>query len=362
MIRMGVLRQSVVAQGSRLSRVWHTDITDPTEMAQLRARVLMWSALLGLLAEVGGGLATTSGAQSDWAVQVGITAYLVALTAWTVRGARVGDREFLALMLISHTFAAVSVALGIGLGKVSDTGLSLVTVALMAAMFCGRRSHVALQAAFASSLLVVSALLGDAGSHTPQEVSTGAFDLVLISAVVRLLRDVAVAGVRRARLGEVTDPLTGLANRRGMEQLGGRAWVQRARDRGSLAMLVIDVDHFKQINDSQGHAAGDDVLRRLAEVLSTSLRADDVAVRLGGEEFLLLCSVPPGDAEAIAERLRATVEQQLGITVSIGVHQVAPVATDVLPTTLWSAVDVADRALDVATTSGRYRVVRAGAA
>jgi diguanylate cyclase (GGDEF)-like protein len=248
---------------------------------------------------------------------------------------------------------------GLGPSKISAMGLSLVTVAMMAAMFCGRRSHVALQAVFSGSLLVVAGAHAEPGTYLPSEVSTGAFDLIVVSAVVRLLRDAAVAGIARARRGEVTDPLTGLANRRGLEQLGGRTWAARARVHGPIAMLVIDVDHFKQINDTRGHAAGDDILRRLAEVLSSSVRADDVAVRLGGEEFLLLCSTPAGDAYTIAERLRATIEEQLGITVSIGVHETWPGAADDLPTSLWSAVDVADRAMYVAKTTGRNRVVAA---
>jgi diguanylate cyclase (GGDEF)-like protein len=176
--------------------------------------------------------------------------------------------------------------------------------------------------------------------------------------VVRLLKDLAVAALARARHGEVTDPLTGLINRRGLERLGPQRWGARARAAVPLAMLVIDVDHFKKINDTQGHAAGDEVLRRLAGVITSTTRVDDLTVRLGGEEFLVLADVNPGDGERAAERLRAAIAAQLHpVTVSIGVHELLPDSQQPMPEALWAAVDAADRALYVAKSTGRNRVV-----
>jgi two-component system chemotaxis response regulator CheY len=128
-----------------------------------------------------------------------------------------------------------------------------------------------------------------------------------------------------------------------------------------VAVVVVDIDHFKRINDTRGHAAGDQVIQDLASVLAASVRDGDVVVRLGGEEFLLLMTLTAaGDAVRLAEEVRARVEEQLrSVTVSIGVHEVVPDPDDPLPTALWRALDLADRALYEAKRSGRNRVVSA---
>jgi len=351
------LRAAAAERWHGVTRNWHVDFTDPLEMAGLRARVLSLSSVLGLLAGVSGMLASPPQTRTAWGVQIGISLYLVILIVWLRRRSRIGDREFLAIMFVSHGFAAVTTWLGEGAGDVARTVLSMLTVVLLAAVFCGTRRHVAIEVSFATVALILIGRFGPPRTLTGQDVSTGAFDVIVVSAVVRLLRDLAVSAVLRARQGEVTDPLTGLANRRGLEKDGAQRWASRAKEHTPIALLVIDVDHFKQVNDLQGHAAGDAILRRLAEVISSTIRADDVAVRLGGEEFLVLCSVPVGQAEAVAERLRATVERELGpVTVSIGVHEVLPDSADPLPTSIWSAVDIADRALYAAKNNGRNRV------
>jgi len=354
------LRAAVTAQSPRLARIWHTDFTDPVEMRRLRARVMAAAGLLGLVSTIGGALAALPATGSFWAVQAAIITYLMCLIAWTRRWTRTGDTEFLLMILVSHAFGMISVVVGIGRGQVSVTALSLVSVSLMGAVFCGRRSDVVVQALFGSAMIALAGVAGADGPHWQQEVSTGAFDLIAVSAVVRLLRDMAMAAVERAKRGEVTDPLTGLANRRGLEQQGARSWSRRARERAPLAVLVIDVDHFKRVNDTQGHAAGDDILRRLADLIAANMRDDDVIVRLGGEEFFVLCAVTPGEAVQIAERLREQVAADLApVTISIGVHETLPAADDPLPDSLWTAVDVADRALYVAKNNGRNRVVLA---
>jgi len=359
---LGPALEAARAPWRRLARDWHVDFTDPLEMAGLRARVLALSSVLGLLSGVSGMLASPPQTRTAWGVQLGISLYLVVLIVWLRRGSRIGDREFLGIMFVSHGFAAVTTWLGEGAGDVARTVLSMLTVVLLAAVFCGNRRHVAIEVGFATVALVLIGRFGPSSTLTGQDVSTGAFDVIVVSAVVRLLRDLAVSAVLRARQGEVTDPLTGLANRRGLEQAGAQRWSSRAKEHTPIALLVIDVDHFKQVNDLQGHAAGDDILRRLAELISSTIRADDVAVRLGGEEFLVLCSAPAGQAVVLAERLRATVERELGpVTVSIGVHEVLPDSTDPLPTSIWSAVDIADQALYVAKNHGRNRVETAGA-
>ena len=161
----------------------------------------------------------------------------------------------------------------------------------------------------------------------------------------------------------VTDPLTGLHNRRYMAgQLG--ALVRRAERGGDpVACLLVDIDHFKRINDSFGHDVGDEVLREFAVRLATNVRAVDLACRFGGEEFVVIMPDTGLDvAHRIAERLRlhvagspfrvAGVEDPLSVTISIGV---ACTATD--RDTPDSLLKRADEAVYEAKARGRNQVI-----
>ena len=125
----------------------------------------------------------------------------------------------------------------------------------------------------------------------------------------------------------LTDPVTALANRRGGEEALARE-VARARRTGSpLSLVLFDIDRFKNINDRSGHAVGDRVLRGISEILSASQRGSDLAMRWGGEEFLvLLPDVGLAGARIFAERVRENVQNLKvtdagGITVSAGVSE-----------------------------------------
>jgi diguanylate cyclase (GGDEF)-like protein len=124
------------------------------------------------------------------------------------------------------------------------------------------------------------------------------------------------------------DPLTGICNRRSLNELSTHAIALAHRHARPLALLLVDADHFKRINDAHGHAAGDDALRLLALTLQTNLRSEDLLGRLGGEEFVIV--LPESDTDAAmasAERLRRAVErvalavpgQVLSLRISIGV-------------------------------------------
>ena len=132
------------------------------------------------------------------------------------------------------------------------------------------------------------------------------------------------------------DPLTGVANRRALEERLAVEWRRAARHRFPLSLLMLDVDHFKAYNDHYGHIAGDACLERVAEALSQTIgRAEDLVARYGGEEFAaLLAGSGPEEALALAEKVRAAV-QALAIpharssasdwvSVSIGVASVQP--------------------------------------
>jgi len=122
-----------------------------------------------------------------------------------------------------------------------------------------------------------------------------------------------------------TDALTGLLNRRGFETQMAFAVALARRSSRPLSLITVDVDHFKRVNDTYGHEAGDEVLRRLARTLESRLRGSDVVARLGGEEFVaLLPDTDLNGAQSIAQALvTAMAEQQdpvVGtITVSAGV-------------------------------------------
>lgn len=159
-----------------------------------------------------------------------------------------------------------------------------------------------------------------------------------------------------------TDALTGLMNRRALlEQAEPLLGGLRARGAGS-AVLLLDVDHFKRVNDDFGHAAGDDVLRTLVERVRGVLSHDDLFARLGGEEFVVvLADAGQGRAQRVAEAVRASVraapivlgESELQVTVSIGVAELHPETE----ANLLEALAHADVALYEAKRSGRDRVI-----
>jgi diguanylate cyclase (GGDEF)-like protein len=164
-----------------------------------------------------------------------------------------------------------------------------------------------------------------------------------------------------------TDPLTGLANRRWLVAQAPRIWRQARRDGQRVAALVLDLDHFKRLNDDFGHATGDSVLQTVAASLSASVRPADVLARTGGEELVVLGLVgDPGEARQLAERLRQAVSSSCAdqqVTASIGVALAGPGGEEDVSDALWKLIDRADVAMYEAKRTGRDRVtVAAGAA
>jgi two-component system chemotaxis family response regulator WspR len=157
------------------------------------------------------------------------------------------------------------------------------------------------------------------------------------------------------------DGLTGLKNRGAFDDYFPRMWQQALRDRRSLALLLIDVDHFKPYNDRYGHQAGDRALRRVAQVVQGFARRPlDIAARYGGEEFVLaLFDLSADNVREIADQLRKSIHAlnithedsptALFVTASIGVAIVGPR----IGRSPEGAVQVADEALYSAKRSGR---------
>ena len=191
--------------------------------------------------------------------------------------------------------------------------------------------------------------------------------LTLLVVLLALLGVLAVHRWRREREARVlasTDELTGLLNRRALLAHADAALLAARQQQEPLSLLMIDADHFKQINDQHGHAFGDEVLRHLARVLGTALRQRDRLGRLGGEEF---AAVLPGAAAVqagqIAERMREAVAATpapgpegagaVGCTVSIGVAELGSGET------VAQALQRADAALYAAKQGGRNAVALA---
>jgi two-component system, cell cycle response regulator len=161
----------------------------------------------------------------------------------------------------------------------------------------------------------------------------------------------------------VTDPLTGLNNRRHLTSHLGSLMEHAAGGKADLCLLILDIDHFKQVNDKYGHDAGDEVLKEFAQRLKKAVRGIDLVCRYGGEEFVVL--MPDTDenvAFRVAERIRTTVamepfsihrgEKTINVTVSIGMAMLTPnmkTPTEILKS--------ADTALYRAKNEGRNRVI-----
>jgi len=161
--------------------------------------------------------------------------------------------------------------------------------------------------------------------------------------------------LRERELLLLVDPLTGIPNRRAGETALRTEYERMKRLGSPLCVALLDVDHFKRVNDQHGHAAGDEVLRVVAAALAGSARATDAVARWGGEEFLAVLNVPVGGARVFCERVRATIESLRcppveRITISIGLTEVMtgePMA---------DALARADARLYEAKVAGRNRV------
>lgn len=156
------------------------------------------------------------------------------------------------------------------------------------------------------------------------------------------------------------DELTGLNNRRAFFDFGNRAVKQAIRYQHPVAVIMMDIDHFKNINDNYGHSVGDEVLRNAAITLQNTVRAIDIAARIGGEEFaIILPETDKDEASQLAERLRANIEntsiehgsKTLKITASFGIS-----VSRTTEQTLESMLTLADDALYIAKKKGRNQV------
>ncbi|MEW8692897.1 MAG: diguanylate cyclase [Candidatus Thiodiazotropha endolucinida] len=158
------------------------------------------------------------------------------------------------------------------------------------------------------------------------------------------------------------DPLTGLANRRALFEAMDRLFAVAENAGQPMSLMIIDVDHFKQVNDRFGHQVGDAVLQHVAVTIKQRLRNNDIVGRIGGEEFLaVLPDTPATGAKLVAEELRQTLaakpavidDQEIAVTMSIGLYSSECLVSTQTPDAM---IATADEALYRAKTSGRNRI------
>lgn len=281
---------------------------------------------------------------------------LIAVTVWFFPGASLG----LVLPIVLANDAAVVLAAACLVDRSSArlVAVLLVLPTLYLGMFLSLRMLVVQGVVVAAASVAVMALAGE--PLVVLVIHCVIVEVAAISpavAVLSLRETLARALAAKHRLALV-DPLTSLANRRGMTE-HAPAVVQAAKDRGlPVVVLVADLDHFKRVNDTWGHRVGDEVLVALAQIVCSCVGAEDLVVRLGGEEVAVVAAAPPSTAATMAERIRGQVGQRLAAwhtTVSVGVAWAEPAGGN--PEALvWDLVDRADVRLYAAKEAGRNRV------
>ncbi len=303
----------------------------------------------------------------------------------TVERSRIG-------LAVAGSMALVVVVAGMVVAWVWGARASLPIVILPGGQFSPLYSHVVAPSIVLANAAAFCALVGPRWTRSPLQswlgiallaavldgflnaISPGRYSvswyagkleatLTATSVLVLLLVDIATL---YRRLFDVAskDALTGLANRNGLQERMPSILADARAGKGDVALLVIDIDYFKRFNDTLGHAAGDDALRRIAALLKQPLRrSSDVVARIGGEEFIvLLPSTSAQGALLVGERIRADVEAAdianpsvpMGkVTVSIGIS----IVRDSSETTAHDLFAIADQALYLAKADGRNRVV-----
>ncbi|MFQ1000932.1 diguanylate cyclase [Modestobacter sp. SSW1-42] len=330
-------------------------------------RLVAWC--LAALLVVGAGLGSVNllihGALQDGAsrpVYLGTLGVCLLLALVLAVRQRVGETATAALVLVGDvSYVLLAWATSDPLRYAPP--LMLLSTCFVAAWFLGGR---ALAVHMVAVLVACAVVLADSYSSPSALViavaaSAGMLDVVTLG--VFLLRRRVQRLLAETQELSSTDPLTGLANRRSLVDQSPRVWRQARRDGQRVAALVLDLDHFKQLNDAFGHGVGDEVLRAVSVALAASVRPPDVLARTGGEELVVLGLVSdPDEARRLAERLRRAVAgcgagRPWRVSASIGAALAHPADGEDPVDALWRLVDRADAAMYVAKEGGRDQVV-----
>jgi two-component system, cell cycle response regulator len=202
--------------------------------------------------------------------------------------------------------------------------------------------------------------------RAPQALEDGALVQLAAGTIIMFSHqeDLEVQAEQRLYSSAVLDPLTGLHNRRHLDARIKSEFAFASRHQTALSVLLIDIDHFKKVNDTYGHAGGDAALRTLAERLQRMVRTEDIVARYGGEEFAVVArGIEAPGALLLAERIRATVEKirlthdgtTITFTISVGV---TTMTRERIFDSVASILKAADEGLYQAKAAGRNRSVQ----
>ncbi len=278
---------------------------------------------------------------------------------------RVGPRDGAAIIGAAST---VMIVQGVGQDELTIRWLcaaALVVVPVAAAMMLGTREVAATTAVAVAGVVAISLTLPTPPLLRVYSALTMVVMVLAPITVVTLLVRRMQAARDLARTLSVTDPLTGLSNRRGIQARAGSIVAAASAAGEPVTVMVLDLDHFKTVNDTHGHAVGDRVLMEVAGAMTRIARADDLLVRLGGEELGWVAHFPgPDEVARAAERLHAAVREQSvpdlpPVTVSIGVVTAEPTPGQEPVAAVLSLLSTADRALYEAKRAGRDRIAYA---
>jgi len=253
---------------------------------------------------------------------------------------------------VSQGCIAISIAL-VGGPDTPAVAWLVIPAVTLAARF-NRRGMIA--GLLYTAALMVAVTVGVNPAHVAAHPQLLIFPLALLAGVV-MLSSVLMASDVEHRNDAAHDPLTGLLNRKALGPVFEELAQHGEASTREVGMIMADIDHFKRINDTRGHAVGDAVLKEVADVLRACVRDGDAVYRMGGEEFLVLLPGTGLDGcTAVAERIRHEVAAQrpagIELSISLGVS-----VADAVPVALDRALESADVALYSAKQQGRDRVV-----
>jgi diguanylate cyclase (GGDEF)-like protein len=354
---------SDAASDSLLLQWWRQRDDYQWRIEFLRSRGLL-SVLRYLIAGIGATMGTLAALNvfvppdvDSAIIRIGWAVVAVGSLAWAARWALLPwptARASAALVVLID----VNITLSLLLFDDPNVAMSGIPLLLYAGahvvFFHGPRLHLVHIGWCTASVVGIAAWLA---STTPDH----GLQLAVSRAVIALLVTVCILPalqfgfwlLQSSSIQSLTDPLTELTNRRGLAASVKRLNAGAPAD-ADLCALLIDVDGFKVVNDTLGHAVGDDVLIRTARRIRASVRGDAVVVRWGGEEFLVVDRIPTTQAEVVAERIRSAVSApaQPAVTVSIGLATRARSDLE-----LGDVITAADSAMYEAKACGGDRVV-----